>query len=231
MKYFSKAHGFIYSLLRDSEYGKLHNKPGYKYFCFSNIFPIGDMSSGEERSFIISSPDRFMINTMKEKLESMERINIGEMSFSIEQIKLLKCNIKNNPALISATPIVIRIPKTNYDRYCIISNKKYVFWRPEYSFEVFVKQLEENLFKKYKEFYKINIEEFPLFEQFKFIKPCVNHVVINGVERMFVGSVWEFIFTGLKYDKERRKILEFGLDCGFGERNTYGFGFMNLKRS
>jgi len=30
--------------------------------------------------------------------------------------------------------------------------------------------------------------------------------------------------------RDQRKLLEFGLDCGFGERNSLGFGFVNLMR-
>lgn len=40
------------------------------------------------------------------------------------------------------------------------------------------------------------------------------------------GSIWEFSFGYL--DGEKREVLQFGLDAGFGELNSMGFGFMNL---
>jgi CRISPR-associated endoribonuclease Cas6 len=39
MEYHAKVQGLIYELLRGSEYDS-HNKQGYKFFTFSNIFPI-----------------------------------------------------------------------------------------------------------------------------------------------------------------------------------------------
>lgn len=41
------------------------------------------------------------------------------------------------------------------------------------------------------------------------------------------GSIWEFMFGYL--NSGRRKIIQFGLDCGFGELNSMGFGFINTK--
>jgi len=167
-----------------------------------------------------------MIRLLNKELKSKEEINIGEMQFKIEDISLFEPKIKNNCRIISATPIIIRIPQKNYEKYNITSDKKYIYWRPEYAFDVFVKQLEENLFKKYNEFYKTKLEEFPIFEQFKFKKPTVNIVIIDQTERMLVGSIWEFWFSYLS--NEQKKLLEFGIDCGFGERNSLGFGFVNV---
>jgi CRISPR-associated endoribonuclease Cas6 len=232
MKYYNKIQGFVYNLLKDTPFSSLHDKIGYKYFCFSNIFPVRDIKLNDERNLIISSPSEAFINIMEEKVKTLSEqnkpINIGEYQFKIEKISKLKIRLKNNTKLISATPIVIRIPEANYDKYNIpkeFRKKRYVYWRPEYSFEAFVKQLEENLIKKYNEYHKKNQKIDKIFEIFKFIKPTVNHVIINGRERMIAGSLWEFSFTYLT--KEQKEILKFGIDCGFGERNSLGFGFMN----
>ncbi|MEM7819467.1 MAG: CRISPR-associated endoribonuclease Cas6 [Candidatus Aenigmatarchaeota archaeon] len=233
LKYFHKLQGFIYSLLKETKYNILHDKKGYKFFCFSNIFPIGDMKAGDMRNLLISSPDILFIKFLEDKLKKLANdnklINIGEMSFKIEEISLLKTRLGRDCRIISATPIIIRIPERNYEKYGIEEKKKrYVYWRPEYAFEAFVKQLEENLFKKYNEFYKTDVGEFPIFEQFKYKKSIVSHVIIDGKEYKMIGSIWEFIFSYLS--KQQKKILEFGIDCGFGERNSLGFGFMNVVR-
>ncbi|MEM4625772.1 MAG: CRISPR-associated endoribonuclease Cas6 [Candidatus Aenigmatarchaeota archaeon] len=236
MKYFHKLQGFIYRLLKETEYRVLHDKKGYKFFCFSNIFPIGDMKVGDKRNLIISSPDVLFIKFLAEKIEELKNmkkpINIGEMLFEIEDFLILKTKLEKSTRIVSATPIVIRIPERNYDKYGIpkkFRKKRFVYWRPTYPFEAFVKQLEENLFKKYNEFYKTKIEEFQIFEQFKCIKekPIVCNVIIDGKEQQIIGTLWEFIFSYL--NKEQKKILEFGIDCGFGERNSLGFGFMNIR--
>jgi len=234
LKYFNKLQGFIYNCLKETEYSILHDKKGYKFFCFSNIFPIGDIKVGNERNLVISSPDKIFIrcleNRLKELADEKKIINIGEYQFEIEEISKIRVKLNRNFRLFSATPIIIRIPEKNYDKYGIpkkFRKKSYVYWRPQYSFEAFVKQLEENLIKKYNEFYKTNFEIERIFEIFKFIKSVVNHVIIDGREQMMVGSIWEFQFSYL--NPKQKKILEFGIDAGFGERNSLGFGFMRVR--
>jgi CRISPR-associated endoribonuclease Cas6 len=233
LKYFHKMQGAIYQLLKETEYNVLHDKEGYKFFCFSNIFPIGDIKIGDRRHLLISSPDdlfiKFLQIKFKEFIDNNLTLNIGEMQFKIEDFSIIKTKLKRNCRLISATPIVIRIPEKNYEKYGIpkkFRKKRFVYWRPQYSFDAFVKQLEENLIKKYNEFYKTDFETERIFEMFKFVKSVVNHVIIDGREQMIIGSIWEFCFSYLS--KEQRRILEFGIDCGFGERNSLGFGFMNV---
>ncbi len=228
--YYHKLQGFIYSMLKDGRYNELHNKKGYKFFCYSNIFPIENNKQGSVKNLLISSPNENFISAVKESLEKTKRedklINIGEMSFKIENILALNLTLKRGCKLIAATPIVIRIPSYTYDAYGIKSDKKYTYWRKEHSFNAFVKQLNDNIIKKYNYFHNTDIKEIFLFEQFVFKKTIVNHVVIDGKEQKFIGSIWEFIFTHL--EPEQRKVLEFGLDAGFGERNSFGFGFVNV---
>jgi len=224
-KYFHKFQGFIYKYI-EPYYKELHDKKGYKFFCFSNLFPIGDMKKGDERNWIISSPDSAMIKWLHANIS--EEIHLGEMEFKFLESKLFEIRLEKNTHLISATPITLRIPKSMYEKYGIKEEKNYVYWRPCYSFDAFVKQLEDNLFKKYKEFYEKEIEEFPIFERFLFKKDVCNHAIIDNKEIKIVGSMWEFIFSYL--DKKKKEILEFGLDTGFGERNSLGFGFVNVMK-
>lgn len=224
--YYNKLQGFVYSHLRNF-YPKIHDKKSYKFFCFSNIFPIGDIKEGSARKLLISSPDNTLIKLLNENIP--EKISVGEMLFEVTEKTLIESKLNFLPSrIISATPIIIRIPQRKYQEYGIESDKNYIYWRKTYPFNVFVKQLEENLIKKYNEFYKTDIEEFPIFEQFIFKKETCNHVFIKNKETKIIGSIWEFIFSNL--NKYQEKILNFGLDCGLGERNSLGFGFMNLVR-
>lgn len=129
---------------------------------------------------------------------------------------------------LTATPVIIRIPERNYDRYGIQEDERkprYVYWRPKYSFDAFLKQLSENLIKKFNEFYGTKIENYDLFEQFMFRRATATKVVINGKEYVMVGSMWEFVWSYM--DETQRRLIEFGLDAGFGERGSLGFGFVN----
>ena len=180
-------------------------------------------------NWLISSPSTLFIRILEEKLKEKKEINIGEMSFYLESVKSFELKIpERNLKLVSATPIIIRIPERNYDIYNIpkeFRKKRYVYWRKMYPFEAFLKQLEDNLKKKYEKFYGVKIDLNNIFEIFRFKKEVVSYVTLEGRDRMMVGSIWEFHFTYLT--EEQGKILKFGIDCGFGERNSLGFGFIN----
>lgn len=236
---YHKFQGFIYRQLIGTPYEKLHDKPGYKFFCFSNLFPVGDppktIKENETRSFIISSPASAMIKLLAEKIrkqaDGKEPVNIGEYRFLVEDLRTIDVRLHSSPSIASATPITMRIPEERYGQYGIVSEfrkRRYVYWRPQYDFSAFVKQLDENLIKKYNDFHGLSIEEQPIFEQYNFKKSVCCHAVENGIEQEIVGSIWNFSFSHLS--PWQRKILEFGLDCGFGERNSLGFGFVNVLR-
>ncbi len=236
--YHHKLQGFVYGLLRDSGFGGLHDKRGYKFFCFSNIFPIKDiMDAGEAFKLIIASPNAELISSVAGALAKVladaegngRAVNIGEMSFRVVGFKKLETKLnRKNLRVLTATPVIIRIPERNYERYGIPEEERkarYVYWRPKYTFEAFLKQLSENLIKKFNDFYGTKLREYELFEQFVFRRATATKVVIDGREYVMVGSMWEFVWSYM--DEMQRRVIEFGLDAGFGERNSLGFGFVN----
>ncbi len=231
--YHHKLQGCIYELLRASGFGTVHEKEGYKFFCFSNIFPIGDMHEGDRAKLLIASPNTALIASLEGTLRAIAasetRVHIGEMSFDLLDIKRVEIKLEARTLrVLTATPVIIRIPERNYDRYEIPESERkqrYVYWRPKYSFEAFLKQLSENLIKKYNEFHGTELDTSDLFEQFVFRRPTATKVVIEGREYVLVGSMWEFIWSSLT--KLQRTLLAFGLDAGFGERSSMGFGFVN----
>ncbi len=230
VKYYHKLQGFIYGLLKDTSYQSLHDERRCKFFCFSNVFPPQDFKRGDIRHFLISSPDKSLLGVFKDKLSQLKRMNVGEMSFSIRGVSVLRPKVAGACTLITGTPIIIRIPRENYGKYGINPPKdySYLYWRKNYPFNAFVKQLEDNLVKKYNEFYGVSLDNVPLFEQFIFKKQVCNHIIIDGREVKVFGSNWEFVFNYLS--EEQRRIIQFGLDCGFGELNSLGFGFMNTVK-
>jgi len=130
--------------------------------------------------------------------------------------------------MITGTPIVMRVPKERYADYGIESKRPYEYWRPEYDFNAFVKQLSDNLVKKYNQYYNKNIKNQNLFEIFKFKKSVCVHRIEEEVEQKTIGSLWEFKFNHL--EPEQKKILNLGLESGLGELNSSGFGFMNVVK-
>jgi CRISPR-associated endoribonuclease Cas6 len=192
------------------------------------------MHGGDVRRFLVSSPDESLIKVFLEQMDKLqssgERVNVGEMSFGVEGVSVLKPRVERSCVLAAGTPIVVRIPRANYARYGIEPPKdyEYVYWRKQYPFDAFVRQLEDNLFKKYNMFHNTRLEAFPVFEQFVFQKQVCSHLMIDGREVKMFGSLWRFTFNYLYGDKQ--KLVQFGLDTGLGELNSIGYGFINITK-
>jgi len=250
-KYHYNIQGFIYRLTQGTPYEFLHSKKKYKFFCFSNIFPLKigknkkvcPFRRGDIKYLLISSPDAGFIKTIHKKLEEKiannDEIKFGEMLFGLEGIDIVRTHIKTVPLKIKTeTPITIRIPKERYKEYNIKSVYKYVFWRKGISLKAFVDLLGKNLFNKYVSFHQIgenkiiNLQHkfFPFFQVLDIGKSVSFPLIINGKEQVCIGVLVRFIFKE-KLNLIQRKILKFAVDAGFGERNSYGFGFVNISKN
>lgn len=295
VNYHYALQGFIYSLLKDSIYARVHDKQGYKFFCFSNIYPIGDMCRGDTRYLLISSPNKGIINHIYNALKQLdEEIRIGYMKFRLKGCKEFSLNIehKRSLRLITATPVVVRIPRYKYKEYNIRPKRlyDYIYWKKEYPLSIFLDQLYANILKKYKEYNcnisyvnnnssnssnnngirrttadtyvgevanvgkgerikegirkvegcEVKIEEdskllsliSDLFKKIIFKKQVAIPLNIHEEDTIVIGSVWEFITKDEEENKEdsnkRNDLLRFIIDCGLGERNSLGFGFINI---
>ena len=80
------------------------------------------------------------------------------------------------------------------------------------------------MLRKYTEYFNIDsahlsspvnadANAFQIFNKFVFKKQISTKIVMKNTEQVVIGTVWEEI-----------------LDVGLGERNSMGFGFMNLKK-
>ncbi len=244
MQYHYHLQGFIYKLLEGSKYHYVHDKDGYKFFCFSNVFPAYDLKAGDVRTLIISSPDNEFISYLHEVLNKPWNLDvkIGSMKFKIDDVDKLDIKLPSNSpfTLITGTPITIRIPRQKYKPYGVEpkGNYEYVYWRSDHPIDLFVSQIENNLTKKYTEYFGLDNEnnaavcneggtEIPrlfLFQKFKFKKQISTRVLMKGFDQVVIGTVWEFGF----HVDTNRDMIQFALDAGLGERNSMGFGFMNL---
>lgn len=233
MEYHYLLQGFVYSLLRNSTFKQIHDKEGYKFFCFSNIFPACDLKQGDVRHLLISSPDRDFVrhisSKLNEKKRSREKVSVGSMEFDVKKVEILYVSLKVPFTVITGTPIVVRVPREKYEKFDVKTRHpyEYLYWRQEHPLEMFVEQLEDNLRKKYAEFTGLDAGSEPIIQRFMFRKQVSTRVLMKGLEQVVIGSIWEFWFN----DSSNRKLIEFGLDAGFGERNSLGFGFMNVKLS
>jgi CRISPR-associated endoribonuclease Cas6 len=249
MRYHYQLQGFIYSLLKGSKYHYLHDKQGYKFFCFSNIFPAKNLEKHDVRTLIVSSPDEEFITYIYDVLGSFNKspIEIGTMKFSIDFMNILYVKLPGTSqyTLITGTPVIVRVPRERYQMYDInpTKNYDYIYWRRQYPVLLFLSQVQNNLVKKFIEFgqfsnnYHSKIEEHQLvtpnlspslFQRFKFKKQVSTRITIPAkeMEQVVIGTLWEFGFD----TNSNKELIQFALDCGLGERNSLGFGFMNLVK-
>ena len=86
MQYHYYVQGFIYNLLKGSKFDYIHDKQGYKFFCFSNIFPVTKtIQKNDLRKLIISSPDIEFIIFLSMIFQSLNsQVKIGNMKFVID---------------------------------------------------------------------------------------------------------------------------------------------------
>ncbi len=158
--YHYQLQSFIYSLLENSSlYSLLHDKKGYKFFCFSNIFsPVSSNTNIDIRNLTISSPSkdfvRYIGSKLVQKKEQKDQIRIGSLRLVVNDTRILNTELKTPFTLITGTPILMRISKETYQKYNIEAKYPYayVYWRKEYPLELFTRHLEENLWSKYAEF-------------------------------------------------------------------------------
>jgi CRISPR-associated endoribonuclease Cas6 len=245
MQYHYHLQGFIYNLLKGSVYDQIHDKVGYKFFCFSNIFPAKDLQENDVRTLIVSSPDGEFIKYLYEILQlwfGREReVKVGTMKFKINSLEKLTVNLPGTTpfSLITGTPIIVRIPREKYNGYDFGQTKKkydYVYWRSEHPIDIFITQLENNLSKKYAQFHSLtnstsiveprkDITTAQLFQKCKFKKQISTRIFMSGFDQVVIGTVCEFFIDA----SLSREIIQFALDSGLGERNSLGFGFMNMS--
>ena len=228
-----QVQGLIYDLLRGSDYSKLHDKKGFKFFAYSNIFPFFDLHVGDIRNLIISSPSRGFISYLKDQLGYLREIEVGCMKFKIDYCRKFYIILSHYGSFgfITGTPIILRNYRSVYEEGKTNNdNNREIYWTSNYPVDLFLKQLEDNLIKKYNEFYGFEAQTTKekygsIFYKPRLLKEVATRIFMNKTSKsrtVVIGTNWKFSFD------ECTPLLQFALDCGLGERNSMGFGFMNL---
>jgi len=234
--YHSKLRGRIWDALSGTTWGKSHDENRPKEFCYSNPFPPRDMEEGDDRTLLISSPYEDLLAHVAEDLLHDRELNIGEMPFHVDDVSALSPDVGEpgtSGTLETGTGVLVRIPPWRLEDYGIDSeHDQATFWQPEFSMEPFRTQIEANLDKKHGLFgpdYKPGPSdvEGDLFDGYELIKTFAIPVTpTTGQQETWVLSKWRFPYT-VRSDDHRRH-LNLALDVGIGERNSLGFGFLNI---
>jgi CRISPR-associated endoribonuclease Cas6 len=227
-KFYTGLHGWIYDKLKETDFSEIHSKTGFKPFCFSNLFPIKGQVINEEEiySLIISSPNEMFVIAILSKMNISEVVNLGEYSFELISYKpLTRKEIAQENILENETIINI----------CILKDDKKNSITFSKSPELFKANLAKNLVRKYNQFNNPKIGEgFDLWKNIEIeeIKGTESAIKINLIKESdnwfnVIGARYQFKIGEI--DETQKKILNLCYDLGFGERNSFGFGFMNLK--
>jgi CRISPR-associated endoribonuclease Cas6 len=175
-------------------------------------------------NIFVSSPRKEIVYAIAGILTQKKNLKIGSYFFDVIDTKILNTQIKQNSIFITGTPVNISIPTYLFEKYNIHSEKKVLHWTNQMPLNSFVEALENNSIKKYEKYFNTKFtKESNLFKSFKF----KNFALVPYKKAKVAASYWEFEPNIVNSDY--RKLFEFLLDTGLGQRNSAGFGFMNLK--
>ncbi|MBE2900301.1 CRISPR-associated endoribonuclease Cas6 [Methanothermobacter thermautotrophicus] len=211
--------GFIYSFLkRSSEFESYHDKTGFKYFCFSNIFPVSDFKTDETKNLIISSPSSRLIKAVEKEIKKIDSYYLGKIPIEVESVSLFKPRLERQ--FITSTPVVL------YEK-----NRKNIYFSMKKSNEIsfFMERLKENALKKYNAFYDDNYQfDGNIFDRLQYSREVA--VRLKRADKMFIviGTLWKNLE---KFNMDNKRFYRFLLDCGVGEKNSLGFGMLNTVGS
>jgi len=213
--------GFIYRMLRGSEYEKRHDEPHFKFFTFSDFFT----DSAGRPTLLISSPEKGFINTLYSAIRERETVYIGRNELRVSEVK--RFNLPLRKAFQTGSPIVL---------YKNAGENEYFKLHQHRDLRFFLQRLKENAEKKYEAFYGEDfLLEGPIFDR---LIPKLRSngkldvyvkVVKNGVPFPVIGSNWELLEKE-RIKPEERHFYRFIMDAGLGEKNSLGFGFLNPIR-
>lgn len=206
--------GFIYSLLHETGYSNYHDSNGFKYFTFSNIFPVSDFKPSKIKNLIITSPKKGFIRVLKDSLDDKQFFYLGNARMKVEQVKIFQPNLKR--CFITSTPIVL-YEENRKNRYYSLKNTN--------DFSFFLDRLKDNALKKYNAYHDLDYYfDGNIFDRFEFDREVA--VRVKKADKMFlvIGTLWKNLE---KFNMDDKRFYRFMMDCGLGEKNSLGFGMIN----
>ncbi len=208
--------GGIYYLIDGTEFSDLHKKTGFKFFTFSDFFPVGDFYPGKHKFLIISSPNEKLIHEIARRAKEMNHFYLSDSPLKVEEVKTF--NIRPTGKFTTGTPIVIQTDN---------KNSVYFSFQKGGNMRVFTERLKENAIKKYNAFYDDDLSlEDELFDLLQFRKEVSVIVKKDGKSFVVIGTLWSLLQK--RIPRGYGKFYRFILDCGLGEKNSLGFGFLNV---
>jgi len=225
--YHVKLQGVLYDVLDEAGYEFVHRERPFKFVTFSNVFPPIDMTDGDERTWLVASPNEALIEAVSDVLRRREHIHVGDRRYRVNETTTFGLTPAESGRMETGTPIVVRIPAGRCKEYGIDNEEDYddVYWRTGHPHHPFVEEVGRNLADKYREYHDEEPPERPYFEDLEPRKTVAVPLHYDDRTVQVVGTTWE-----LGYEcKTRRmyRLIEMAFDAGLGELNATGFGFVN----
>lgn len=211
----------IYRKIADLDLAsKLHFSKDFKFFTFSQIYVPefkltrkGVISRDGKLEFYISSPNDELIKSLVEgHLENTE-VNFKGDKLLVEQIELLKRPVfKESMKMRTMSPVMARIKRE--------VNGKLKIWDLGPGDERFYESVQKNLINKYIKFYG----DFD-GDRWVRIRPDMKSAKRRRID--IKGNFHRAFMMNFEMEADQR-LLEFVYDCGLGEKNSMGFGMVDL---
>lgn len=235
-QYHHKLRGVIWRYLEETPFSELHGQDDSIPFCFSNPFPVGEISEGDRRHVLVSSPHDSLIESLDSLITAGDEFNIGELPFSVAETTLVTTDTGEpgtTGTLTSSTGVYVPLRQDRWEEFGISPeyDAAEIGWVPEHSLGVFRQRVQENLSWKHRQVFREYLDtpedqDGELFDDWSLQKVySVDVPVVEDYEWTFVVSKWELGYRVRSND--HRRWLNLALDAGLGARNPLGFGFVN----
>jgi CRISPR-associated endoribonuclease Cas6 len=216
----------IYNKIADLDLARqLHEVNNYKFFTFSQIFVSQRknltnfmISRDGKISFFISSPNDQLIKSMVEGYLEDGQVNFAGSKLLVEQVELLKKpEIKTRMQMRTLSPLVARVQKEMDGRLKT--------WDLNPNDLKFYENLQNNLLNKYIKFHgdyngDTYVKIVPQLDSIKRKRITIPKKGQETHHRCFL----------MKFEIEAdKRLVEFAYDCGLGEKNSMGFGMVDIK--
>ncbi|MHA1369532.1 MAG: CRISPR-associated endoribonuclease Cas6, partial [Promethearchaeota archaeon] len=190
----------------------------FKYFCFSDVFPPArdDDTGGVVIQFLISSPNADFIKVLKEQLITGKRYKLGGMMVEAINTKLYKIGVRSS--FKTGSPVVLY--KNNRENL-------YFSFKRDGDVMFFLDRVKMNALKKFNTYYNAELEfDDAIFDTCVFNKEVAVREFKSGHAFIVIGSMWSLLRANT-ISRHLYKFYIFIMDCGIGEKNSFGFGFLN----
>ena len=190
-----------------------HKSSSLKYYTFSGFYPIQKdkiYKKNQIYEFKIRSLDKDFITLLQNKLKE----NINNPNMAVVDIDFKKINSFFIKELYSITPVIVTI-----------SNKRYWTFHESGDILSLIKQLHNNLEKKYNSFFNEKISSNENFIEVIEIKNQVPQTIEfskNGKKIKLFGNKFKIIPNT---DEISQKLAFIALGAGLGEKGSFGGGF------